>query len=122
MAIRQEQVTNLVTDLAAKASIDVLSTLTYAATTNLDFNNDNIKTLTLTGNVTFTTSNKAAIKQKVIRIIGDSSARTFTFPVGWVFIGSGMPASIATGKTAILSLYCFGSNETDIVAAYSVQP
>lgn len=49
-------------------------------------------------------------------------ARAFTFNASWVFLGAAAPVSIAANKTGILSLTCFGANETDVVAAYSVQP
>jgi len=104
-----------------KANKDAHSTLTYASTTNLDFDTDNFRTVTLTGNVTFTTSNKGTMKEKVVRVICDTSSRTFLFPSGWVWLGAAAPASIAASKTAILSLKCFGSAESDIVAAYSVE-
>jgi hypothetical protein len=99
----------------------VPSTLTYAGTTDIDFNDDDVKTITLTGNVTFTTSNRASGKSKKIRVICDSTLRTFTFP-SWVFVGAAAPADIAASKTAMLSLDCFGANDTDIVAGYAVQP
>lgn len=101
--------------------ITTQTTLTYASTTNLDFDAAGDQLVTLTGNVTFTTSHRAAGKNLVVRITADSSARNFTFP-SWVPIGAALPASIAANKNAILSLRCYGSNDTDIVAAYSAQP
>lgn len=98
------------------------STLAYAATTNLDFDADDYRSLTLAGNVTFTTSNRAAPKALTIRIIADGSTRTFTFPAGWKFIGSAAPTNIAANKEGILSITCFGSADTDIRAVYAVEP
>jgi hypothetical protein len=98
------------------------STLTYAATTDIDFISEGFRTVTLTGNITFTTSNRAAGKSKAVRIIGDSVPRTLLFPAGWVFVGAAAPGTIAASKTGILTITCFGPNDSDVVAAYSVQP
>lgn len=97
------------------------STLTYAASTAIDFTGDGFQTCSLTGNITFTTSNLAAGRSKTVRIVSDGSSRTFTFP-SWVFVGAAAPASIAANKTAILTLTSFGTTDADVVAAYSVQP
>lgn len=97
-------------------------TLTYAATTDLDFNNKGLQTVALTGNITFTTSNRGIGKSVIVIIVSDGSTRTFSFPA-WRFQGAGAPANIAAGKTATLTLTgVFGTADTDIVAAYSVQP
>jgi hypothetical protein len=97
------------------------ATITYAATTNLDLSLTSLQSVSLTGSVTFTTSNKAAGRSKTVRIIGDGSIRTFTFPA-WKFIGAAAPASLAATKTAILTITAFGTADTDIVAAYAVEP
>jgi hypothetical protein len=100
--------------------VDTHSTLTYAGTTDIDFNSAaNIRTLSLTGDVTFTTSNKAAAKSRVIRILSDGTIRNFTFPA-WKFQGTA-PTTIAAGKTAMLSLLAFGTADTDILAGYTVE-
>ena len=97
-----------------------IATLTYSATTNLDFSIYDVQTLSLTGNVTFTTSNLAAGLGKVVRIICDGSPRVFTFPA-WVFMTSAAPTGIAASKTAILSLLAFGGTDSTVVASYIVQ-
>lgn len=97
------------------------STLTYAASTALDFLGDSFRTVTLTGDITFTTSNRMAGRSLTIRIVGDGSVRTFTFPA-WKFVGAAAPASLAANKIAILTITAFGTADTDIVAAYSAEP
>jgi len=97
------------------------STLTYAATTDIDFTLADYRSLALTGNVTFTTSNRAAPRTVTIKILADASIRTFTFPA-WKFVGAAAPASIAASKTAVLTVTAFGTADTDIVAAYAVEP
>lgn len=96
-------------------------TLTYAASVALDFDSNAMQTVALTGNITFTTSNKAAGRRKIVRIVCDSSGRNFTFP-SWTFIGAAGPASIAANKVALLQLDCFGTAESDVLARYTVQP
>lgn len=95
--------------------------LTYAATTDINLDAGERQSVDLTGNVTFTTSNKADGKKVVLKIKCDGTGRNFTFP-SWVFIGAAAPASIAANKTALLILEAFGTNETDIIATYAVEP
>ena len=45
---------------------------------------------------------------------------TLGFPSGWAFMGT-KPTSLGSGKKAILSLECIGSNEIDVYAAWGVQ-
>jgi hypothetical protein len=70
--------------------------------------------------VTFTASNYRAGAIKTVRIIAGGSSRTLTFPNDWVFVGA-KPASIASGKTGILTVTSFGTTEADCVAAWAVQ-
>lgn len=115
-------ITNAATAQAtATAATSTHSTLTYAATTNIDLSAADYRTLTLAGNVTFTTSNRAAPRTVSIKIICDGSNRNFVFPA-WVFVGAAAPASITAAKRAILTITAFGTNDTDIMAAYSVEP
>lgn len=97
-------------------------TLVYNANTALDFSTAGWKSISLTGNITFTSSNVAADREIAIRIVSDGSLRTLTFPAGWVFVSSAAPTSIAANKTAILSLRAFGGTDSTVVASYVVQP
>lgn len=97
------------------------SVLTYGATADIDFDVGSARTIALTGNWTPTTSNKAAGKMVKIKILCDGSDRTLSWP-SWIPIGvSALPTTIAANKTAILTLECWGSADTDITAAYAVQ-
>lgn len=102
--------------------------ITHAATGSVtgsnavDFNTAGFKTWTMTGNVTFTTSNLAAGKSVTIRLLASGGTRTLTFPGTWIFIGAAAPASLASGKYAALTLTSFGTTDADVVAAYSAQP
>ena len=104
--------------------IDTPITLAYAATVNLDMAllAGKMAILNLTGPVTFTASNLGAGREVSIRIVCDSTSRAFTFP-GWLFTqtpGTG-PATIAAGKTAILSVRFWGASNADATAVYAVQ-
>jgi len=95
------------------------SVVAYAATTNLDFNLAAHRTLALTGNVTFTTSNLGAGKSSTVKILCDATPRTFTFPA-WKFMGTA-PTGIAANKTGVLTVTAFGAADADCVAAYAVE-
>lgn len=98
-------------------------TVTYAASIALDFSNAKaFKTVTLTGNVTFTTANLTPGKTVIVRAIGSGGTRTFTLPAGWVFVGAAAPASVASGKTGVFVLRSFGTADSAVVARYEVQP
>ena len=96
--------------------------ITYAASVALDLAvlDGQYRTISLTGDLTFTTSNLATGRTVVIRIIADASQRTLTFPTDWKFIGT-KPANIAASKTGVLSLTFFGSLDSDCFAAWGVQ-
>lgn len=106
---------------SAKNVVINQSTLTYAAITDIDFTGDGVKQVALTGDIEFTTSNRAAGRQITIDITCDGTPRNFVFPA-WKFVGAAAPASIAANKVAILTLYCTGAADTDIRAAYAEEP
>lgn len=139
----QSTITNLTTDLSSKAPIaspTFTGTVTTAAvdvagnnidniqnlihdisttTTALDFSGDQLQTISISANTTFTTSNRATGKTKTIKITTDGSTRTLTFPA-WKFVGT-KPTDQAASKVGILTVTCFGTADTDIVAAYAVE-
>jgi len=96
--------------------------ITYAADIELDLAalDGQVRTISLTGNLSLTSINRAAGRRVVLRLICDGTQRTLTFPNGWVFVGT-KPANIAASKTAVLSVTWFGTATTDAVAAYAVQ-
>jgi hypothetical protein len=96
--------------------------ITYAASVALDLAvlDGQYRTISLTGDLTLTTSNLATGRTVVIRIIADASQRTLTFPADWKFLGT-KPANIAASKTGVLSLTFFGTLDSDCVAAWGVQ-
>tara|TARA_R110000803_G_scaffold33128_1_gene72648 strand:- start:402 stop:1031 length:630 start_codon:yes stop_codon:yes gene_type:complete len=92
---------------------------TSTTTTALNFDLDQLQIISIAASTTFTTTNKAIGKSKTIKITTDATLRTLTFPA-WKFIGA-KPADQAASKIGILTITCFGSADTDIVAAYAVE-
>jgi hypothetical protein len=93
---------------------------TSASGTDVDFSEDQLQTISISANTTFTTANRATGKSKTIKITTDGTARTLTFPSGWKFVGT-KPTEQAASKIGILTCTCFGTADTDIVAAYAVE-
>jgi hypothetical protein len=116
------QFLNGVGSFATPAFAFTLSSPSYSSTLNLDFTAADFFTVTLAGNITFTTSNLAAARCVSVRIVGDGSIRNLTFPGTWTFIGSAAPTALAASKTAILSLTSFSTTDANVIAAYAVQP
>jgi len=87
--------------------------------TDIDFTEDQLQTISISANTTFTTTNRATGKTKTIKITTDGSTRTLTFP-SWKFVGT-KPTEQAASKIGILTITCFGTADTDIVAAYAVE-
>ena len=89
-----------------------------------DFSSNFMHTLSLTENITsWVTTNRAAGKMMDIRVVADASG-PYTFPssgagfgADWKWI-NGIPAQLAANTTGILSLRCYGANESDIVASF----
>jgi hypothetical protein len=98
------------------------ATITYAATVDLDLSafNGRMRTISLTGNLTLTSSNRTAERSVTLRLICDATLRTLTFPASWIFLGA-KPTNIAASKVGILSLTFFGPADSDCVAAWGVQ-
>ncbi|MBF9239475.1 hypothetical protein I2I05_18930 [Hymenobacter sp. BT683] len=110
----------LASALAGKMPLDVHTTLNYSPTIVLDFNAANVRSITLSGNLEFlATLNKADTKSKVVRVIADGTNRTMLFPSAWRWTNNSKPSSLAATKFAILTLWCFGANEADVVATWS---
>ena len=107
---------NIITGIKSlNTDIDVL-TEDVSGTTDIDFDDNEEETLSLTANIIFTASNADIGKHKVIHITSDASARTFTFPA-WVFYGT-EPTTTVASKKSILSLTALGTAATDIRAVF----
>lgn len=95
--------------------------ISYAASIELDIAvlNGQYRTIALTGNLTLTTTNRAAGRMVALRLDADGTDRALTFPAGWEFL-SGRPSVLKANETAVLSLTFYGANDTDCIAAYAV--
>jgi hypothetical protein len=111
---------------AVKVYVDTatngLDSPAYAASLPLDFLGKPVVTVTLAGNIQFTTTNRTAGYTVTVRIVCDGSNRTFTWPAGWSWLSITPPSGISASKVAVLSITAFGTNDTDVVAAYAVTP
>ena len=85
---------------------------------DIDFDEDEVQTISISADTTFTTSSRAAGKSKVLKITTDGTLRTLTFP-GWDWV-SPIPANQAASKNGYLTLTCFSTTDATIVAAYQV--
>jgi hypothetical protein len=133
--IAQSAITNLTTDLVAKAPV-ASPTFTGVVTANnydiglTTLNSDSIAlnfssetglyTRSAAGIITFTASNYRAGAIKTVRIVPGASNRTLNFPTNWVFMGT-KPATIAANKTGVLTVTSFGTTEANCIAAWAVQ-
>jgi len=96
--------------------IDVL-TEAGGGTTDIDFDDNEEETLSLTAAIIFTGSNMAIGKHKTIHIACDGTDRAFTFPA-WVFLGD-EPTTATADKKSALSLTCLGSAIGDVRAVFA---
>jgi hypothetical protein len=93
------------------------SSLGTSGTVNLDMDllSGTYQTIPLTGNITFTTSNKSVGRYVTLRLISDASY-DINFPAQWKFVGTN-PPSVLVSNFALVSILFFGSNESDCVAS-----
>lgn len=106
---------------------DLLDTSTHGTTTGsiaLDFDVAELQKVVLTGNPTFSTSNRANGKFLSIRIEANGADRTLAFSSSWKWLGTSYSSgtTLLNGKIAALSLTCYGTAETDVVAVLVKEP
>jgi hypothetical protein len=78
-----------------------------------------MQTFSVTAAITGTTSaNKANGKLTEIRFLADSSDRAVTWNASWEWLGA-KPTQITANKNGLLSLRCYGTAETDVVASWN---
>ena len=97
------------------------STLTYATSVDVSMISEGLRTVTMTGNITFSLTNKAAGRAVTVRVINDSPAtNNLTFNANWRFVTT-KPATIAPNKLGLLKLTAYGTADTDVVAEWLVE-
>ena len=109
-------------DAQVKRLILLQEALAYATNVSLNFQTFAGKRLTLAGNVTFSATGHLFGAYIIMRIVCDGTNRTLGFPAGWKFVGGAAPTTISAGKTALLQLWSFGTNDAEVVAQYAVEP
>jgi predicted acyltransferase (DUF342 family) len=87
------------------------------------------RTIAISGNTTFTTKAASRAAGRGLSLKLDNSAgastRTLTFPAGWKWLGGSAPTQLEgivgeePGEIGIVSIVCYGSADSDIVAAWS---
>jgi len=92
--------------------------LAWNASTVIDFDtNEEIELGEITGTTTFTTTNNAKGKHKVIHMDSNGSANTLTITEAWVWYGT-KPTVTVADKKSILSLVCLGTADADVRAVF----
>ena len=101
---------------------NVIHDISAMSGTQIDFLLDQVQTMGFSANLTLgATNNSAAGRSKTLKMSNTSgSTVNLTFPSGWTFVGA-KPTNIAGNKIAILTVTCFGSGDSNIIAAYAVQ-
>jgi len=101
---------------------DSVQTITYAASVAVNFDPSlpQLKTVALTGDIAFTSSNLGASRNVSVRVVGDTVSRNLTsFPAGWKWLGGVTPTVLEANKVAILSLASFSTTDANVVASWS---
>ena len=108
---------------AAPTTRTVGTGLATTGTVNLDMAavHGTIQTITLTGNPTFTTSNRAAGREVTLVLAAGGSSRTLAWP-SWLAVGAALPTSLASGKSLVVSVTCTDTTDAAAIAASAVQP
>ena len=91
----------------------------------IDLSAATYQSVSLSGDASFTTSNRSQVQTVTLRIVNSSGQqRSLTFSASWKWLGTSYSpgAQVPDGKVGILSITSYGADETDIVAVYSVQP
>lgn len=100
---------------AAPSGINIQSSNSVA----IDFS-DNVpfEKRVVSGDIVFTGSNYSEGITKQILLEGDSVKRNLTFPAEWNFVNNDKPVSIGANKDNLLSLYSFGTSESNVIATW----
>ncbi len=107
----------------ASATRTVGTGLGTSGTVNLDMASvhGTIQTITLTGNPTFTTSNRAAGREVTLVIAAGGSSRTLAWP-SWLAVGAALPTTLASGKTLVATVTFMDTTDAAAIAATAAQP
>ena len=124
-AIHRAQQVDVIDAIADRQTIEIPSMfITYAENTTLDLAalTSTTRGIILGGPLNLSVSNVSMGRFITLGLIAGAANRNLTFNSSWVFVGAPRPATLASGKIGILTLQCFGSNQSDVVAAWAAQP
>ena len=85
---------------------------------DIDFDEEELQTISIAANTVFTTSNLVGGKSKVLKITTDATLRTLTFPA-WDWI-SEIPVDQIASTNGYLTLTSYSTTDANVVAAYQV--
>ena len=122
-AVATGDITTALLDVAGN-NIDNVQNIIHdlsTATVALDFAGDEFQEITISANSTFTASNYAIGKSKVVVITTDATIRTLAFPAGWIWLNSSEPVSQQASKKGVLSLSCQTGAESGVIAMYAAE-
>jgi hypothetical protein len=112
--------------VTAKQVETTVTTLGTSGTITVDLSDSMLQTTgSLSGNITsLVTSNRAAGRSSSLRIINGGTNRTVAYSSSWRWVGAkpANPFTLVANKLGVLSLTAFGTAETDIIAAWAVEP
>lgn len=100
---------------AVRAQGGGITTLTYAATVDIDFTEKEIQYLALTGDVTFTFSNLGISRNVRLLIACDATPRNIVWPVGVNWVGDEI-LTIGGNAYLVVELISKGTTDTDVFA------
>lgn len=110
-------------DVGAAPAVRTVGTgLATSGTVNLDMAvlHGTIQTIALSGDVTFTTSNRAAGREVTLVLSAGGSSRALTWP-SWLVVGAALPTTLASSKTTVVTATCTDATDAAIIAAGAVQ-
>lgn len=103
------------------AGQDAYSNIIYTTPIVLDLLGDNFKSITLTGDLAVTSTNRTAARAVALLIIGDTVQRNLSFTESWIWLQI-VPTFIRANKKGILTLTCFGTAQSDVIASFVETP
>jgi hypothetical protein len=116
--------TTIVDDSRKTQNLETIigTSLGTTGTVNLDIAalTGSYQSINMTGDITFTTSNRAAGRSVTFRLNPGASGRTLVYPTDWRFVGTKV-TSLTASKLAVLTITFFGTADTDCIAAISVE-
>ena len=110
-------------DIEAAPAVRTVGTgLATSGTVNLDMAvlHGTIQTIALSGDVTFTTSNRAAGREVTLILSAGGASRTLAWP-SWLVVGTALPTTLASGKTTVVTATCTDTTDAATIAAGAVQ-